>query len=205
MRQRLIRCGDQVNEMKAIEIMVDNSNDAYKNVLSARTFQSVAHLVQHAEYLVRGKPRRVLLIVKNVPRSYGNYNRQAKVDTILAAGNDEDDPVEKESSRDSEEDFLAQIDALITNRRVDYRSPRIYGSPVKNQKDAKLKNVSEGKNSKQVEADAIMRPLLCSNCIKWGHTWESCVEKKKKRCWECGTEDSHHKDCRQYVASPSKN
>lgn len=40
-------------------------------------------------------------------------------------------------------------------------------------------------------------PIICTNCLKWGHSHQSCNDPKITRCWGCGQEGVTKLNCNQ--------
>lgn len=184
MRQRYLRCSPIMSEWKAVEIIVNNTNDTFNNLLAARVYHSLEHLSQHAEYMMRGKPRRTANVNKFEKKPQPYRARVNATEEIVDFGN-ETEPSESYASETIEnyqDDTPQLVEQIISAFRSNFKSKSAqqhskgYGSENKAISDRKVPNKVE------------VQPIICTNCLKWGHAFGSCVEPKVLRCYGCGKE-----------------
>lgn len=204
MRQKQLRCGMQMSEFKAIEIIVDNTNETYNRILAARTYSSLNHLNSHAEYLVRGRPRKQAPIQRQDRRNVFPRARVAAVEETAEVAKSEQiletvsEPEDEPDNSEMEEIFA---DALERAKRASFR-----GQSKPNRWAAVEKKPPTESRIGRTEANVVsQRPNFCMNCLKWGHTDSSCDVPRKIRCFGCGKENVYRRNCDVCNPTPSKN
>lgn len=203
MRQKLLRCGAQMPEQKAIEMIVDNTNETYNRILAARTYNSLNHLSGHAEYLVRGRPRKAISMPRQEKKQ--TYSRPPRVGAIEGGHEEEttEAPVEEMSQMESEGDTDFVADMMIYAIKSGYRvnRPNNVNRPFKSNQ-----NVPATERVEKAETNVVFqKPVICTNCYIWGHADAMCKEPKKIRCFGCGKEGVYKAQCEVCTGNRSKN
>lgn len=193
MRQKLLRC-PEVPEALAIEKIVDNTNETYNRILSSRPYASITHLVQHAEYLMRGKPKRTAQPAKSDKKP--PYVRP-KIFTVESV-----DECETESTKEMDDngnqvewddneqaEFVAAVTKFMNRGR----------KPIQKTPNKRFESGTRAKPfSTEIGTDAVNRdsgPRVCGNCLRFGHVYAMCPEEKKIRCYGCGAPDEFKSNC----------
>lgn len=201
MKQRLMRCPDFPEE-QAVEKIVDNTNEVYNRILAARPFSSIDHLSRHAEYLMRNKPRRSAQPNKTDKRPIYSRPRVYAIENTQEGT--EEEPCELETvetweecgDKDMNEVLVADFAAILTKMNNRFRH-NTSGKPQK-QTEKHRPSINDSKQLKAIESDAVVRkdgPVICTNCMTWGHNSSVCKQERKVRCFGCGAEGVYKSQC----------
>lgn len=155
-----------------------------------------------AEYLVRGKPRKSANLVKTDKRPM--YPR-ARVSAIDNSGEEPETNETAEETIETEGAEDAVFELLIDAIKSAYK-PKRAGNFQPKPASRPVQNVTKTESSVVTEADAIFqRPVICTNCLKWGHADNSCPVARITRCFGCGKEGVYKAQCDVCNGNQSKN
>lgn len=193
MRHRYLRCSTQVSEHKAVEIIVNNTNDTYNSILAARVYNSLEHLAAHAEYLMRGKARKSVTVNRFDRKQFTPYKSRVNATEECNEMSSEFDESEDVQSDKGEVDIDENGLSLIFAEAI----KRGYVKPTNSSRTMnKFVNKKKEREPKvQSTCDTEVHPIVCTNCTKWGHTYQSCMEPKTIRCYGCGQEGVIRTNC----------
>lgn len=209
MKQRWMRC-PTFPEWQAVEKIVDNTNEVYNRILAARPFSSMDHLSRHAEYLMRGKPRRTTQPVKIEKRP--PYPR--RIFAIEQAPETEAEDMHEVAEVEEETDGQCdEVSTLITEFVAALQNKGNRSGPRKSNQSQKRSDsrsalTAEAQPRKESDSDAITRrdgPVICTNCCTWGHTSAMCKQERKIRCFGCGKEGVYKAQCDNCNSQNPKN
>lgn len=195
MRQKYIRCGTRLSEHKAVEIIVNNTNDTHNNILAARVYNSLEHLTAHAEYLMRGKVRKHTNTNRYERKPFVPYKARFDATSECNEMNSEisenDESQNENETASVDETALAQVfaEAIKGYFRPNTNTQR--KNFVPRDRSTNSNRESKGRDTKSNE----VHPIVCTNCTKWGHNYQSCTEPKTIRCWGCGLEGVMKSEC----------
>lgn len=190
MRQRFIRCSAQVHEWKAVEIIVNNANESHNSILAARVYDSLEHLTQHAVYLMRGKAKKNPNVFRYEKKPMPYRQRVSMVEEAHENENESqisESMIDEPSEADDETTQL--VEQLVCALRKDFK-PRS-ARPSKKLAGHPTQTDSKGPHANKTE----IYPIICTNCMKWGHSYLACGEPKVTRCYGCGQEGVMKPNC----------
>lgn len=200
MKQRFARCSAQINEWKAVEIIVNNTNEIHNSVLAARPYDSLEHLSRHAEYLMRGKSRKAPQGFRSQQtdrRPMFNKPRVNVVEEIHEGDNNNTEEIEQQVSCEAVN--TEDLTAIVINAIKSAFRPKSQQRGTKPNSQERIE--MNAQSARGMENSAV----ICTNCLRWGHAYASCSEIKVIRCYGCGKEGVIKPNCDVCNKQPPKN
>lgn len=199
--ERLARYVDEVNvmmdrlpqmfsESHRLAILVENANDSCKPLLRLRGARTMLELVSYANTFVEAKAAPKPNTTK-LPRFIKKVN-------ALATNTDDERSEAPEIEEHGEDEVEIDIQALIKQLMKTERSAKGNKQRVNVPRESKPSAAASQNRPTNVTTVAIKgeEPLICANCLNWGHRFDNCSEKpNRKLCFGCGRPDTYRNEC----------
>lgn len=186
------RLPNEFSELHRIAILIENANDQCKPLLRLKGARTLHELVEYANTFVDFKA-----IPKMSASKPSRFIKKVNTTTVNTE-HESPETSDAEEQDGNEIDVQAIIRQLTKKFEKTIKGERKQDNSKKNVKAIQFSanNQEQGNTKSQTIPIKGDEPVICPNCLCWGHRFENCQDKPQRRlCYGCGRPDTFKNEC----------